>query len=170
MLRPNTPEEGVPKSDPTPASRVSKRLKLAGQDVGIDFTGLTDRTPNTALFHAAIKYIQDEQKMSPAKVTAFHEAVFEGYFTLGEFPDQSGLLKAASRVENEHGSLVKTMEDFLQDSKKLEALKYEVMQEAQAASYAGVSGVPTFSINGKTLFSGAQPVEIFENVLKEFAQ
>ena len=44
MLRPHIPEEGQLKSDPTPASRVSRHLKQAGKSVDIDFTGLTDRT------------------------------------------------------------------------------------------------------------------------------
>jgi predicted DsbA family dithiol-disulfide isomerase len=170
MLRPNSPEEGVPKSDPTPASRVGRHLKKAGEDVGINFTGLTDRTPNTSLFHAVIKYLQDDIKMNPAKVTDLHEAVFEGYFTLGEFPDQVGILKAASRVKAEDSeSLVKGLEALFQNTKKLVELKDEVHQETRAASRRGISGVPTFAIDGQTLFSGAQPVEVFENVLKRFA-
>lgn len=169
MLRPSLPEEGVPKSD-NPASRVGQHLKKAGEDVAINFTGLTDRTPNTSLFHAAMKHLQDEIKMNPAKVTEFHEAVFEGYFTLGEFPDQVGILKAASRVKGEdRESLVKNLEALFQNTKKLDGLKNEVHQEARAASRRGISGVPTFAFNGQTLFSGAQPVEVFEKVLEELA-
>jgi predicted DsbA family dithiol-disulfide isomerase len=171
MLRPNLPDEGVPKSDPTPASRVGRHLKKAGEDVGINFTGLTDRTPNTSLFHAVMKYLQDDVKVNPTKVTAFHEAVFEGYFTLGEFPDQSGILKAASRVKDEDPeSIVTSLEALFQNTEKLDGLKHEVHREAREASRRGISGVPTFAINRQTLFSGAQPVEVFEKVLKEFAQ
>ncbi|CAB9515241.1 DSBA-like thioredoxin domain [Seminavis robusta] len=169
LLRPNHPEEGVLKTDPTPASRVGRHLKMAGQSVGIDFTGLTDRTPNTTLFHAVMKYLQDDLKMSPKDATAYHEAVFEGYFTLGEFPDQKGLLKAASRVPNHSESLTKCIAGLFQDSQKLVALKDDVRKEAYEASRRGISGVPSFAVNGKTLFSGAQPVEVFEEVLTRFA-
>jgi predicted DsbA family dithiol-disulfide isomerase len=60
LLRPNIPIEGQPKGG-TPESRTGQQLKHAGKSVGIDFTGLTDRTPNTILFHATIKMLQDHQ-------------------------------------------------------------------------------------------------------------
>ena len=171
MLRPNLPDEGVPKSDPTPDSRVGRHLKKAGEEVGIDFTGLTDRTPNTALFHAVMKHLQDDLKMKPTQVTNFHEAVFEGYFTLGEFPDQAGLLKAARRTKGDNTkNLVTALEALFQESSTLNGLKHDVHQEALAASRLGISGVPTFAFNGQTVFSGAQPVEIFEQMLRKFAQ
>ena len=44
FLRPNMPPDGVEKG---PGNRVGDRLKRAGAQVGIDFTGLTDRYPNT---------------------------------------------------------------------------------------------------------------------------
>ena len=44
FLRPNMPLDGVDKG---PGNRVNPRLKQAGANVGIDFTGLTDRYPNT---------------------------------------------------------------------------------------------------------------------------
>ena len=44
LLRPNMPPDGVDKG---PGNRVNPRLKQAGANVGIDFTGLTDRYPNT---------------------------------------------------------------------------------------------------------------------------
>ena len=44
FLRPNMPPGGVEKG---PGNRVGDRLKQAGAQVGIDFTGLTDRYPNT---------------------------------------------------------------------------------------------------------------------------
>lgn len=168
MLRPNMPEEGVLKSDPTPESRVSRRLKLAGQQVGIDFTGLTDRTPNTALFHATIKYLQDELKVDSKVVTAYHEAVFEGYFTLGEFPDQIGLLKAAGRVRNT--DLTSPLKSLFKKKEALQKMKNDVMQEARMASRRGISSVPTYEVDGQLLFSGAQNVETFQSVLEEFAQ
>mgnify|MGYP005843129761 CR=1 FL=1 len=99
FLRPNLPEEGILK-DTTPQSRVGSRLRAKGEEVGINFTGLTDRTPNTTLFHAVIKYLEDEMKMDTKDVTAFHEAVFEGYVTLGIFPNRDGVLMCAKAASN----------------------------------------------------------------------
>jgi len=62
MLRPGLPEDGMPKGG-EPASRVPHHLKQAGRSVGIDFTSLTDRTPNTEVFHATIKFLQDDVKV-----------------------------------------------------------------------------------------------------------
>jgi len=170
LLRPNMPEEGVLKSDPTPNSRVGHRLRQAGQQVGIHFTGLTDRTPNTTLFHAVMDLFQEELHVDARLVTAFHEAAFEGYFTLGEFPDQTGLLKAARRVQQQQphrgaALLVEHMEAFFQDKEKVEATKKHVRDQSFEASRRGISSVPTFEFNEENVFSGAQPVATFEVLL-----
>jgi len=164
LLRPNLPEEGIPKADPTPESRVSKHLKVAGREVGIDFTGLTDRTPNTTLFHAVMKMLQDDRNFSSELVTRFHEAVFEGYFTLGVFPDDDGILTAAEKVADP--ILVESIQDLLDDAPRLSKLQKEVREEARDASMRGISGVPAFEFNGVPAFSGAQPVSTFVGYLK----
>jgi predicted DsbA family dithiol-disulfide isomerase len=168
LLRPKLPEEGVLKSDPSPESRVSWHLKKAGQSVGINFTGLTDRTPNTILFHSVIKMLQDELSLDDRVVTEFHEAVFEGYFTTGVYPDKEGLMKAA-RVTGDP-RLVGAMDLLFKDQEKLKKLKKEVLKEARDASRRGVSGVPSFEFNGEPAFSGAQPVETFVEALKHYAK
>lgn len=167
LLRPNMPVEGILKSDPTPESRVNYRLKQAGQEVGINFTGLTDRTPNTTLFHAVMKYLQDHLRMDAKLVTAYHESVFEGYFTLGEFPDESGLLKAAKRVPRKGDVLEHHLVALFQDEDHLQRLKEDVTQEARAASRRGISSVPTFEFSKGIVFSGAQPVATFEAAMHQ---
>ncbi|KAL3908775.1 MAG: hypothetical protein SGARI_002911, partial [Bacillariaceae sp.] len=172
QLRPGIPEQGMPKGG-TPASRVGSQLAAQGNSVGIDFTGLTDRTPNTVLFHATIKHLQDELKLDPSVVTDFHEAVFEGYFTLGVFPDQEGILAASKTVHDR--TVFDHVQTLYENPRKLEQLKKEVKEEAQLASRLGISGVPTFAFGGKTAFSGAQSVDVFthsivlEKVVEEAA-
>mmetsp|Transcript_82070 Transcript_82070/g.123231 ORF Transcript_82070/g.123231 Transcript_82070/m.123231 type:complete len:173 (-) Transcript_82070:61-579(-) len=169
--------EGTPKNG-TPASRVGARLRQAGESVGINFTGLTDRTPNTTLFHATMKYLQEDVKLDSKTATEFHEAVFEGYFTLGVYPDEAGLLKAAAvvdksrSVKNDDAAPVYGHVEHLYASEQHETLQrllQEVAEEALEASRAGVSGVPTFAFNGHTAFSGAQPVDSFVRHLMHFA-
>jgi predicted DsbA family dithiol-disulfide isomerase len=179
LLRPNLPMEGTPKSG-TPASRVGTNLRLAGESVGINFTGLTDRTPNTTLFHATMKYLQEAVHLDSKTATNFHEAVFEGYFTLGVYPNEEGLLKAAAVVDksslknkNDDGEDVFGHVEHLYASEQneiLQRLLREVAEEALDASRAGVSGVPTFAFNGHTAFSGAQPVDNFVRHLLHFAK
>jgi hypothetical protein len=87
MLRPITPIKGAPKGS-------------RNKSVSINFTGLTDLTPNTTLFQATLKFLQGSRKMNAEAVTEFHEAVFEAYFMLGVFPYQDGFLEAAKTFED----------------------------------------------------------------------
>jgi hypothetical protein len=78
---------------------VGNHLKWAGLDVGIDFTsGLPDPTPSTLLFHSVMKMLQQDG-CSHQLATSFHEAVFNGYFTLGIYHDKQGLLTVARKLE-----------------------------------------------------------------------
>jgi predicted DsbA family dithiol-disulfide isomerase len=184
LLRPNIPLNGTPKNG-TPASRVGAGLRQAGESVGIHFTGLTDRTPNTTMFHATMKYLQDAVvQLDSNTITKFHEAVFEGYFTLGVYPDKEGLLKAAAAVvnnnnnnnknnnQNDDGDVFGHVEYLFspEQGELLHRLLAEVAEEALEASRAGVSGVPTFAFNGHTAFSGAQPVDTFVRHLVHFSK
>lgn len=169
LLRPNIPSEGQPKGG-TPQSRVGLQLKHAGHSVGIDFTGLTDRTPNTVLFHATMAMLQENESVSTKSVTAFHEAVFEAYFTLGVFPDQDGILKATQNMTTDDKEKVyKAIEELYQDSSRLREYSEQVKYEAWQESARGVSGVPCFEFNGEPAFSGAQPVSTFAKYLNAAA-
>ena len=165
ILRPDIPLERQMKGG-TPSSRVGSHLARQGKAVGIEFTGLTDRTPNTALFHATIKYLQDEIKLSAEKVTEFHMDVFEAYFTLAIFPgEQEGILKNIGDQ-----STRRHVQNLFADTDRLARLTEEVRREAMEASLRGISGVPTFSFeNDGPAFSGAQPAEKFAYVLEQYA-
>lgn len=166
LLRPNIGTKGQPKGG-TPESRVGHQLKYAGKSVGIDFTGLTDRTPNTVLFHATIKMLQENPSVSKESVTMFHEAVFEGYFTLGILPDENGILKAARNMTGGDKDVVyKAIEDLYQDEGRLYDYSETVKGEAFEQSARGVTGVPFFEFNGRPAFSGAQTVSTFSSHLR----
>lgn len=161
MLYPNLPDEGLPKGG-TPASRVGTRIQTAGEPLGINFTGLTPRTPNTELFHAVMKTLEGE----PATQTTFQEVVFDYYFTKGIYPDVEGLLQAAK--ESGVGEKVAA---FLSDTATVTKVRDQVRAEASEASRCGdVSGVPSFQFNGDPpAFSGAQDVSTFVAYLKEYS-
>lgn len=159
MLRPNTPEDGMPKGG-TPASRVGQRLKMAGEASGIDFTGLTDRTPNTALFHSVMHHLNGNEKQ-----TAFHEAVFDAYFTKGIYPNRQALINCAEQAGV--GDQVKAL---FNDEEKVQELRELVHKEAQDASHGGIHGVPFFEFNNEPAFSGAQDISTFVQYLNRHAQ
>jgi len=146
MLRPGMPEDGQPKGG-SPESRVPGRLREAGDAVGIRFTGLTDRTPNTELFHATMAVILDQHGAD--QQTQFQEEVFDLYFTKGVFPDQVGLEQAAEKV-----GVADTVHMLFTDQERLSQVRGQVRHEAREASRSGISGVPFFSFNGEPLFPG----------------
>ena len=166
FLRPFAPLEGIPKGG-SPESRVPSHLKQAGESVGIDFTGLTDRTPNTEIFHATMKFLQDDDTVDPKSVTEFQEMAFMGYFTLGIYPDKDGLLFAAKKVSDPE--VFTKVTTLYEDENKLSLMRQQVADEAAEASRAGISGVPTFWFGGQPLFSGAQPTSTFVRYLNKYA-
>ena len=171
LLRPNTPTEGIPKGG-TPSSRVGAHLKQAGEQVGIAFTGLTDRTPSTVLFHAVMKPLQGaSDNADKDRITAFHEAVFEGYFTLGVYPDADGILAAAKKVPEVYDRVASLL---LEDNQQhlLHHLCEKVVEEALEASRSGISGVPSFAFGNEAspAFSGAQSSTTFARYLLRHAK
>lgn len=158
LLRPETPVEGVPKGG-TPATRVGARLKAAGDAVGINFTGLTDRTPNTELFHATMKALHGPDQ------TRFQEEAFANYFTRGIFPDRQGLIDAAERA-----GLAEKVKTLYANTNELERLRRAAVDEALKASAIGISSVPTFAFNGRLAFSGARDAREIANYITQFAK
>jgi len=157
MLRQGIPEEGLPKGG-SPASRVPQRLQQSGESVGINFTGLTDRTPNTELFHATMAAIHDEHDAD--KQTEFQEEVFDLYFTKGVFPDKVALEQAAEKV-----GVADTVHNLYSDKELLLQMRSKVRREAKQASMSGISGVPFFFFNDEPAFSGAVDVGTFVKYL-----
>ena len=55
------PDDGVAKPPNTPDNpRVGARMKAAGAAAGIDFTGKTDRAPNSVRAHAVLDYALEQ--------------------------------------------------------------------------------------------------------------
>jgi predicted DsbA family dithiol-disulfide isomerase len=161
LLRPDHPLQGVPKGG-TPQSRVPGHLKAAGKAVGIDFTGLTDTTPNTIDFHAVMKYLLD----AGVDQTPFQEAVFRAYFTEGIFPDHEALLNCAESV-----GVKDQVKSLFEQENVLVEYRREVVAEARDASTKGIRGVPSFTFgnSSRPAFSGAQDVETFVSYLEKHA-
>lgn len=104
-----------------------------------------ERTPNTLASHVLIHLAGEEGVQEEVA-----EAVFRGYFAEGRdigSPDTLAELGKAAGMKRDD------LADAVQDP-ELRAL---VADAALRESDGGVSGVPTFRLNGVTLFSGAQP-------------
>jgi predicted DsbA family dithiol-disulfide isomerase len=154
LLRNNIPQEGVEKGG-TPESRVPPRMRAAGDAVGIKFTGLTDRYPNTLAAHALLAYAAET---APEKQSALQEVLFRHYFTDGRYPAGENLSDAAAEVGLDGAQALSYAE--------APSRQAEAAAAARANSQRGISGVPFFIINGKPEFSGAQPPGVFVDIFK----
>ena len=86
---------GKPKNS-VGSGNVSARLKAAGSNVGIDFTGLTDRYPNSVLAHSLLSYVLD--KDGALIQNKLSEVVFRHYFTRENTQTKHICLKLHSRL------------------------------------------------------------------------
>ena len=131
----------------------------AGLTYNFDKMKLTDTFPGHRLF----QYAKEE-----GKGYDFYERLYEGFFLNGELiSDPDFLMDVAKELELDETrakEIIETKEEYAET----------VVREIQEASQLGAQGVPFFVFDDKYGLSGAQPAEIFEQVLlqieNEFAE
>ncbi len=149
--------------DQANASR--ENIRVRGAEVGFRFAMATDagggrsRIYNTFDAHRLLHWAET---VSLAKQKALKEALFSAYFTDGQSPGSHDvLLQVAAQVG-------------LDPAKAKEVLasgQYADEVRAQELFYTrqGIRSVPAVIINDMHLISGGQPVEVFENALRQIA-
>lgn len=93
---------------------------------------------------------------------ALKEALFSAYFTDGESPASHAVL---ARVAGEVGLDAVRAREVLASN----AYADEVRERAQFYLSQGIASVPAVIINDRHLISGGQPVEMFEQALRQVA-
>jgi predicted DsbA family dithiol-disulfide isomerase len=171
QLNPDMPKEGRDRAayrawkfgSAEKSVALDQRITDAAAAVGLAFrTDLMTRTPNTIDAHRLI-WFAGQERSSPAtseqQRDAAMEAVFKAYFIEGrDIGDPAVLADCAAQA----GLPRQEVEDFLAGD-----LATKEMQVAdQAAREAGVSGVPSFFLDGYSLFSGAMPAETIATALR----
>ena len=140
---------------PADGKRMNDGMTAAAAEVGLQYdfdNGIINNTINAhRLLHwAKAAGLQNELK----------ERIFKAYYTEGiDTADIAELLRLAKE----------TGLDPLQARKVLEENLYvkEVLQDQQEAAELGVQGVPFYVFNRKYAVSGAQPSEVFSQVLNK---
>ena len=134
--------------------QLDAQLTEVGRTVGITFRyDLMKRTPNTFDAHRLI-WLAGQMGVQDAMV----EILFRGYFSEGRDignPSVLADLAADAGVDRAHA------EALLNGTEG----SAEVAAEEEIAMRAGLSGVPTFVLNGRVLFSGAQSPEMIARAL-----
>jgi len=130
------------------------QLTEVGKTVGIAFRyDLMKRTPNTFDAHRLI-WLAGEMGVQDAMV----ETLFRGYFSEGRDIGDAGVLAGLAAEAGIERARAETLLNGTEGAA-------EVAAEEELAMRAGLSGVPTFVLGGRVLFSGAQPPELIAQAL-----
>lgn len=153
QLNPEMPKAGVERDSYRAAKfgsversrALDAQVAASGRAAGVEFRhALMARTPNTVDAHRVIRLAGLQ---GPAVQDAVVEALFVAYFQQGrDIGDRAVLaeiagaqgLDAAAHLDGDDGEA-------------------EVLQEDAGFRRAGLSGVPTFALDGHVVFSGAMP-------------
>ncbi len=142
-----------------------ENIRARGADVGFKFSmadeagGGRSRIYNTFDAHRLLHWAGLE---SPVLQKALKEALFKAYFTDGQSPGAADVLVAAAASAGLDAAKAREVLDT-------GAFAAEVREREAFYTRAGISSVPAIIINDKHLISGGQPVEVFENALRQIA-
>ena len=163
QLNPDMPAEGVDRmrylvskfGSEERVAEIFTAIEQAGESEGIEFVfDRIARTPNTVDSHRLIEYAGAHDAQDGVVESLFHR-----YFEQGEDISDHGVLTAAG-VDG--GLDEDELRRFLEGDDGLA----EVRKESEAASRAGISGVPCFIFEGRYAVSGAQSPDVFERVFE----
>ena len=167
QLNPDMPKEGRDRAayrawkfgSAAKATALDIQIVEAAAQVGLAFrTDLMTRTPNTIDAHRLI-WFAGQAGHGGGDQDATMEAVFKAYFVEGrDIGDHAVLADCAV----EAGLPRQAVLDFLSG----ELAGQEMRAADQGAREAGVSGVPSFFLDGYNLFSGAMPAETIADALR----
>ena len=134
------------------------QLKQSGAQAGIDFQMDRAIPVNTFRAHRFIHYAQNEGKGNEAE-----EGLFKAHFTDGK---NVGDINVLADLAAEIGLNKDEAKAYLQT----DDLSMEVKADIHEAQQLGISGVPFFVVDRKYGVSGAQPVQVFVETLKQAYQ
>lgn len=140
---------------PEKAREMNQQVADSAAEVGLSFNVDKVHTLNTLDAHRVTHLAKAEGKMQEVV-----ENMFESHFVKGELVnDRDVLIKNATAAGIDRESV-----EALLDSDKYEDV---VVGEQEEAKELGVQGVPFFIFDRKYAVSGAQPTEVFADVLKK---
>lgn len=130
------------------AKAIDSRIQGAAESAGLSFRqDLMTRTPNTIDAHRLI-WFAGQQGVQDATM----EIVFKAYFIQGkDVGDHAVLTDCAAEAGMDRDEVAAFLASDVADQ--------EMRAADQSARETGVSGVPSFFLDGYSVFSGAMPAE-----------
>lgn len=155
FLHPEWPSEGIrlPPHVRERFATIYERLQKMAYDSGLPLVSL-DNLPNSRRSLEASEYARAHRKHEE-----FHRIVFRKLYGEGQDISKWEILRAAAR---EVGLDADEMQ-FETDNGNYRDVLDTRLEKAHAL---GITAVPTYIINDKYSVEGAQPFEVFEQVLK----
>ncbi len=154
-IHPETRAEGVPLAELFPGRDMeasAEGMRRRAEDFDLPYRP-SQRLSNSRLAIEASEFARDQGKFEE-----FHRAVFQAYFAKVE---DIGDLAVLRRLAEEAGLDPDEMGEAL-DSGRYAARRQAVQEEA--ARY-GFGGVPAFTFEGRYALVGAQPLDVFRELL-----
>lgn len=137
------------------AKQMNQNVVEMAERVGLNYNMDQIKPTNSFNAHQLIHFAKSHNKQNEMK-----EALMAAYFTEGKHIGQTEVLtEIAGSVGLDKPEAAKVLSENRYSS--------EVVKEVEQAHSLGIQGVPFFFINEEYGLSGAQPVEVFVNTLKE---
>ncbi len=156
-LHPETPPAGVLLSERFKGYDLSsfyEQLRARGREVGVVFSNLK------LLSNFRLALMASEFTRELGQYNFFHENMFHAYFTEGLDIGNPGVIAA---VAGKSGLDEKETRTAILDDHYVSRLD-ETRKEGQLL---GLTGVPLFIVENNYKIVGAQPIEVFHNLLKK---
>ena len=148
-----------------PADQMRKNQEaITERGAGLGFTFNMDkrsRIYNTFDAHRLLHWLEEEG--TSEQQTALKQALFTAYFTKGENPSDHAVLLQLVRelgLNEARAKAILESDEYAQDVREREAFYHQ----------HGINSVPAVIINDRHLIQGGQPVEAFEQALRQIAQ
>jgi predicted DsbA family dithiol-disulfide isomerase len=146
-------------SSPEQFAANREAIRSRGAELGFTFSMDRARIYNTFDAHRLLHWAEQEGSQY---ALALKQALFKAYFTDGKDPSAHPVLTA---LAGEAGLDTARAAETLQS----DAYAAEVRAQEQFYLDAGIHSVPAIIINQQFLLQGGQPVEVFEQALRQIA-
>jgi predicted DsbA family dithiol-disulfide isomerase len=161
-IHPETPAEGMPVSElgypPEQWVRMMENLNRMGEAEGIVFS---DRTFTTNS-HMSLLLAEAAKEEGQKIFEALNEGLFRAYFTEGRnIGDPQVLRDVAQAAGVSAGRIGQAWSDA--------AYEKRLARDHEAAAEIGITGIPTFIVDGRWIIEGAVPVEMLREVAQKIA-
>ena len=161
-IHPETPAEGRPVSElgypPEQWARMMENLKRMGETEGLVFHERAFTTNS----HKALLLAEAAKEEGPEVFEALNEGLFRAYFTEGRnIGDPQVLREVAEAAGVPAGRTAHAWSDA--------AYEERLARDNAAAAGIGITGIPTFVVDGRWILEGAVPVEMLREVAKSFS-